>query len=102
MNPDIFQQEQQEIHKEQEWKAVEASVDQITDALGKPIEDRIKQPVVALNVYKINTSQSCEGHSNGHGRRYPWVEISAPDEPKERFEGEREIYKKVAAEFGVT
>jgi hypothetical protein len=64
--------------KEQRWKQVSNELNQVTDALGKPIDVGIFDTVVALNLFDIHTTQSCEGHPD-RGVLAPWVEIQAPE-----------------------
>jgi hypothetical protein len=52
----------------------------VTDGLGAPIDEGILDTVVAMNAVGLRTSQSCQGHRNGRGTLYPWVEV-APEEP---------------------
>ena len=83
--------------KQKIWDEKQKEIEQITDANGKPIEAGIIKTIVALNILGINTSQSCAGHNNLEGGRlWPWVEISAPNEPEERFEGESQLFEDVA------
>ncbi len=84
--------------KQKIWDDKLKEIEQITDAVGKPIEEGIMETVVAFNVMEINTSQSCAGHEDMEGgqRLWPWVEISAPDKPENQFEGEDEIFEKIA------
>lgn len=56
---------------------VRAEVERIVDKLGMPVDEAIKEPVVALLANDFPTSGSCEGHLD-RGLPYPWVEIYAP------------------------
>jgi hypothetical protein len=56
------------------WNLVAEEVETITDRLGKPIDEGIKETVIALRLHNFNTSGSCEGHLNW-GYAYPWVDI---------------------------
>ena len=56
------------------WEEMEAAVDLIRDGCGMPIDTKIKEIVIALNLLGVETSQSCEGHLNW-GFPFPWVEI---------------------------
>lgn len=47
----------------EELKGRGFDVDSIRDKLGKPIEEKIKPLVIALNYLGYKTSQSCQGHS---------------------------------------
>lgn len=62
------------------WKSMEAFVDNVTDGLGMPVDEGIKKAVVALNILKFETVQSCEGHLNW-GLPYPWIALQ-PDQEK--------------------
>jgi len=75
-------------------------IDKITDALGMPIDKEIKEAVIMFNVVGLYTSGSCEGHLD-HGLPAPWIHIEAPNEPKERYVKEKEIYRKVARKYNL-
>jgi hypothetical protein len=60
--------------KYQAWQEMKVVVDQITDRLGYPIEENIKDTVIALNLLGFQTFGSCEGHLD-HGHSYPWIDI---------------------------
>lgn len=64
--------------REQQWKLRAAEIGYIVDGLGKPIDSGIFDTVVALNLFNIRTTQSCEGHLD-HGIASPWVQIEAPE-----------------------
>jgi hypothetical protein len=75
-------------------------VDKITAALGMPMDEGIKEAVIMFNAVGLYTSASCEGHLD-HGIPAPWIHIGAPNEPKEQFIGENEIYRKVAGKYNL-
>jgi len=81
-----------EPEKEARIKDAEKQVNEITDRLGMPIDTEIKDAVVALNIWGVPTSQSCEGHLHKEGASFPWVEVYAPEPEgwKENEEKERE------------
>ncbi len=83
--------------KERQWQSFEKQFKETTDALGYEIEPKIMDTVVGLNAIGISTYQSCEGHVD-RGRIAPWVDVSAPNEPKKKFEkstiSDKEIYEK--------
>ena len=95
-----FEEEPVKSEKEAQWKSIKEKIDLETDAFGYKIEKEIKDTVIGLNALGINTSQSCEGHVD-RGRIAPWVDIQAPNEPKQ-FIGEDTIYQQVAEEFGIS
>lgn len=57
---------------------VRAEVEQIADELGKPVDEAIKESVVAFLASGFSTTGSCEGHLD-HGTPYPWVEVYASE-----------------------
>ncbi len=59
-------------------RVARTQVESLEDALGKRLDEGIKEPVVALRAFGIPTNQSCEGHLD-HGNPYPWVQIYAPE-----------------------
>jgi len=93
--------EDRDFKKMRTWERVKNEIEATADMLGYGVDEGIKKTVVAFNVSGLQTSSSCEGHI-GRGLLLPWVEVSAPDEPEERFEGENEIAKSVAEKYGIT
>jgi hypothetical protein len=55
-----------------------ASMQQVTDQLGKGIDPGIFESVVVLNALQFSTQQSCEGHV-GRGRPAPWITFTSPE-----------------------
>jgi len=86
--------------KEIAWDNKLKEIEEIKDPLGEKIDDGIKETVAAFNLNGLSTSGSCEGHLD-HGTAAPWVEVSSPNQPEERFIGEKEVFKKVAENMGV-
>jgi hypothetical protein len=70
--------ERKKKSQEQCWQEAASKVASITDALGMPIDEGIREMVIALNVLGIQTLASCEGHGD-HGVASPWVDIGARD-----------------------
>ncbi|HLG63845.1 MAG TPA: hypothetical protein VKY19_18025 [Ktedonosporobacter sp.] len=56
------------------WEEACQAVEQFTDKLGLGIDPGIFETVVALNLLRIQTVQSCEGHLD-HGYAYPWITV---------------------------
>src|SRR5258708_14434953 len=48
--------------KERRWNAINKKIDSITDKLGKPIDEEIKELIVGLNILGFRTTMSCFGH----------------------------------------
>lgn len=74
------------------------------DKLGEPIDHGIFDTVVILNAlgekYGFITTASCEGHID-RGLLGPWVDITAPNEPEERFIDEKKIFEEVAKKYNI-
>lgn len=92
--------------REGEIEKARKEIDDVADGLEYAIDEKIKNVTVALNVMGLPTEQSCQGHygeeGEGHGMGAPWVSISAPNEPRFRFNKEEEIIEKVARKYGAT
>lgn len=59
--------------------------------------------MAVFNLSGLPTTASCEGHNEiGEHRPWPWVEIGAPDEPEERFVGQKELFEKTAQQQNVS
>jgi len=86
---------------EKRFKEIRQEVDQMTDRLGYSIDPEIKGTVVALNAWELPTSASCEGHMD-HGIPVPWVDIKAPNEPRERFEGDIKLSEEIAKKYNIS
>ena len=54
------------LTKQQVWNQFFAEVNEWVDGIGYPIDAKIKETLVALNVLGLSTSASCEGHLD-HG-----------------------------------
>lgn len=65
------------------WDEQRKKVDRLTDGLGMPLDEGIKEIVVALNVYGFQTCMSCEGHAD-RACSYPWVWIEQPSTKKDK------------------
>lgn len=82
------------------WDKVKDEIENTADAEGHGIDEGIKDAVIALNAFKINTGQSCEGHLD-NGMSAPWIRIEAPNEPNERFIGWNDTFEKVAKKYNM-
>ena len=77
--------------KQRRWDEMAERVGKVTDKLEKPIDEGIKEGIIALNLFDINTSASCEGHID-HGVYAPWIDIQGkiPKDTREQFQ---ELFK---------
>ncbi len=80
---------------------IRQEVENIGDRLGRPIDEGIREAVVMFKANELPTSDSCEGHVE-RGLPVPYVEVSAPNEPEERFIGQNEAFEKVAKKYNIT
>ena len=64
--------------KPRNLEEVKREVKSLRDSLGMPVDAKIKDLVIGLRRWGINTSMSCEGHLK-EGLPYPWVEIDKAD-----------------------
>lgn len=93
--------EDRDFEKMRVWERAKKEVEGAADMLGYGVDEGIKETIIALNTSGLPTSSSCEGHI-GRGFLLPWVQVSAPDEPEERFEGEADLARNIAGKYGVT
>lgn len=87
--------------KDLKLEAIRRDVDSIADRLGRTVDTHIKEVVVMFNANGLPTSSSCEGHVE-RGLLAPYVEISAPNEPEERFVGQNESFENVSEKYNIT
>lgn len=94
----------QEIKSEKQriWDEKRVEVDKIVDALGYPVDGKIREAQTACEVMGLPVIASCEGHVKPGKMAAPWVEIAAPGEPDEKFENENELYQPIAKKCGVS
>lgn len=84
-----FHKPKEYISEEQKrWDNMVKEVDALEDRLGEPIDESIKETVVAFRLYDFPTNQSCEGHDD-HGVPYPWVLVQS--EPPQGWEEDIEL-----------
>ena len=82
---------------EKELVVIREKLDKVTDKLGYPIEDGIKETVVMFNAFNIRTNQSCEGHWEEDTKRVPWVMVQPRvPEDEEWYEDESAREKAIA------
>jgi len=79
------------IEKRRGWSEKLAEMDRIGDALGRGMDENIKETVVGFILNGMHTTGSCGGHDeNGKEPRFPYIQVSAENKPKYRFVGEKE------------
>jgi len=95
--------------KQQVWDAKTAYLSEVTDRLGQPIDEGIKDMVVGLSAFGYPTTGSCEGHVDypfdqaPNKRRFslPYVFVSE-ETPTYRYTQQREVFEKAAADAKLT
>lgn len=95
------QEKMEDQEKNLKLEEIRHDVESIGDRLGKPIDEGIKETVVMFKANELPTSDSCEGHIE-RGLPVPYVEVSAPNEPEERFVGQNESFEKAAKKYNIT
>ncbi len=61
----------------QQWLEATEQFGRMTDALGTPLDEGIRETVIALNVLGVSTLASCYGHLD-RGQASPWIEVGDP------------------------
>lgn len=83
---------------EQKWNEISEKIDSMTDRLGMPVDEGIKEAVIALNCLGFMTTGSCFGHE-GRETGGPWVDISSPELERKTEELHRLMGYKVPVKF---
>ncbi len=83
------------------WNGVCRQVDQLTDRLGMPVDNEIKNVVVGLNLNDITTVSSCGGHVDDGRLAFPWIGCAPSDEPKFRYKNEEKIKETIAKKYSI-
>lgn len=92
-----------ELEKKQEvWNDKIKEIEEVEDRLGCPVDEGIKEAVIAFWVNNFPTRMSCEGHIEieNEVRNSPYVFIGL-EPPEESYVGQEEIEKKIAEQMGV-
>lgn len=102
----LLTNDQREMSHQREEKGntlrhIRKEIDETGDALGKPIDEGIKETVVFLNALGIPTASSCEGHTDW-GAPWPHIGVEAPNEPKERWENQNSIFQETAEKYSIS
>ncbi len=95
------QKTEEKREKEDKLGEIKQEVESIGDRLGRGVDENIKETVVMFKASELPTSDSCEGHIE-RGLPVPYVEVSAPNEPEERFTGQNEAFEKAAKKYNIT
>ena len=88
--------------KQKDFEKIISGLEDVRDGLGKGLDQQIKNTVAYLNLLGFYTTSSCEGHTTETKYpRFPHLHISAPDQPKFRFENEENIRNKIAENYKI-
>lgn len=83
------------------WDGIRRQVDSLTDRLGMPVDEGIKNVVIGLNANGISTISSCGGHIEEDRFAFPWVGCAASDQPRFRFKNEEKIKETIAKKYKI-
>ncbi|MBZ1348780.1 MAG: hypothetical protein KY053_00895 [Candidatus Liptonbacteria bacterium] len=80
----LIQDKQEKSDQKIVWERRLTEVNEITNSLGKGVDEKIKESVATFLIHEFTTSGSCEGHltekgEDKHGLPYPWIEVYAPE-----------------------
>lgn len=75
-------------------------IEHITDGLGLPIDEGIREAVAVLRALDIETTQSCEGHRD-RGSPSPFIDVEVRGKPVYRFHGEQEAREAIAMKYDI-
>ncbi|MEA3453138.1 MAG: hypothetical protein U9Q96_02260 [Patescibacteria group bacterium] len=101
LEPKIETEEEKNKEKEILWDKKAQEIEEIRDREDQPIDEKIKEVIIALQLLDINTEGSCEGHDKKEGAAAPWVDVVASGQPKNRFIGQEEVFQRVAEKYNV-
>ncbi|HEY4499232.1 MAG TPA: hypothetical protein VJH94_04195 [Candidatus Paceibacterota bacterium] len=93
--------ENPESDHERIWREKVEKVGKRLDRIGGEMDPGIIEAVAALNLHRIPTSGSCEGHLD-HGIPSPWIAVEAEHRPAERYNDQNKIYEEIAKKHGIT
>lgn len=65
--------------KQARWQELAQQVDRIIDKLGLPIDNGIKESIIALHALGFHTTGSCEGHED-HVIGAPYIDIESKEQ----------------------
>lgn len=74
----MIEQDPHLIEKQKRLEDARFEVERIVDALGKPIDEGIKEGVAVFRASDINTTGSCEGHDD-HGTGGPYIDVESKE-----------------------
>lgn len=97
----MFEDISKQKTKQELWEERLKRVAERLDVNDRGMEPEIIEMVAILNLLKIPTSGSCEGHLD-HGLANPWVAVMAENKPGERFINETIIKESIAKEFVIS
>jgi hypothetical protein len=86
--------------KQRKWDTFLKKIDITTDNLGMPIDENIKQAIVAMNLLGLRTAGSCQGHVDEY-ILFPYIYCEVKGEPKLKYDGERSIRIKIIKKYNI-
>ncbi|MFA6430631.1 MAG: hypothetical protein WC229_03110 [Candidatus Paceibacterota bacterium] len=89
------------MNKKEIWDNISKQVDNLTDALGMSVDEKIKPVVISLNALGICTSSSCGGHFDDGRFLFPGIICEAFNKPEYRWTGEGEIIESIFDKYKI-
>jgi len=86
--------------KTKKWNLFLNKLNYISDSLGMPIDEKIKELVVAMNLFGLRTEGSCQGHPNKR-LLFPYIYCKISGEPKYQYRREKQIKKKLMQKYHI-
>lgn len=89
------------MDKKKRIQQITKHVDEITDRLGMPVDEGIKQTVIYLQALGFPTNGSCEGHPNKkHGLDFPWVDVGEEHPTHKNWFKNEKLMAKIHSNLG--
>jgi len=98
MFSEISKQDSGSEEKEQIWEGLSETIERSP----LPVDERMKEAVIAFNAVGLPTTQSCEGHKEKEGWDVTYIDVEALNEPEYRFADTKEWAEDTKRENGIT
>ncbi len=99
-NPEV----QKYRERQATWDRALVQLEEVEDALGRPVDEGIRDAIVAFEVNGFHSNSSCEGHVREQfgytAKLCPYVSVGF-NPPEERFVNQKEIQKRVMDKYGI-
>lgn len=96
-----FENAKNEEEKMDIWNEEFSKLDNVVDALGKGIDENIREAVVSFKLNGVPTNSSCGGHIEDSNPSFPYIQGEAECEPEYRYIGEKEIVDHIKQKYNL-